>query len=52
MVAKSTSIGTVNPLESWRRCYATSILTWPADAARAVAVWCSNAIDATLSSAP
>ncbi|WP_344864265.1 helix-turn-helix domain-containing protein [Amycolatopsis ultiminotia] len=29
---------TVNPLESWRRCYATSVLTCVADGARACAI--------------
>ena len=28
----------VNPLESWRRCYATSALTCTADIARAAAI--------------
>lgn len=37
----------VNPLESWRQCYATSALTWTADAARARAISRSNGIGAS-----
>jgi integrase len=42
-----THLHALRHYESWRRCYATSDVTWGVAVARACAIWCSNGVGAS-----